>query len=254
MWYKKLGSTMVLRSDEPAETGSGVDGVELQDDSMQDAAPDTAQDTAQDAVDPWDFSAEEAEEADDAEGSPAPDTEDDAEPEAEYVLEFGKYYSGSDETTARITAIAKESGLDAKGFSKALQGITEYLVEQKEQVRSAGLEELKSAWKGDFDKNMKQVRGVLRGAFSGQELSADRKAALQSADVFKLVHYLASRGGEQSAAVGRSAPAMSPKQMADDMLNNPDNPLREALLNPSHAKHKYAAEKYNKLFGVRVFG
>lgn len=242
---------MVLRSDEPAETGSGVGGVDMAQDAAQDMAQDEAQDAGAEAADPWDFDAEEAE--DSAEATAQAEAQE-AEEAEEYVLEFGQHYTGSEQTTARITAIAKESGLDAKGFSKALQGITEYLVEQQAQVRASGLEDLKSAWKSDFDKNMKQVRGVLREAFAGQELSAERKAALQSADVFKLVHHLASRVGEQAAAVGRAAPVMSAKQQAEDMLNNPNNPLREALLNPSHAKHKYAAEQYNKLFGVRVFG
>lgn len=238
---------MVLRSDEPAETGSGVGGVDM----AQEEAQDSGQNAGAEAADPWDFNAEEAEDSAEAMAQAEAQEESAAD---EYVLEFGQHYNGSEQTTARITAIAKESGLDAKGFSKAMQGITEYLVEQQAQVRAAGLEDLKSAWKSDFDKNMKQVRGVLREAFAGQDLSDERKAALQSADVFKLVHHLASRVGEQAAAVGRAAPVMSAKQQADDMLNNPDNPLREALLNPSHAKHRYAAEQYNKLFGVRVFG
>lgn len=207
-------------------------------------------DAAAAEVSPWDFMADEPVEAD---AALAADEAQDAESEAEYVLEFGEHYTGCEETTARITAIAREAGLDAKGFSKALQGITEYLVVRQSQVRAAGLEELKSAWKGDFDRNMKQVRGVLREAFAGQELGAERMAALQSADVFKLVHRLASRLGEGKSAVGSTAPVLSPAQMADDMLNNPENPLRDALLNPAHRDHDAAAARYNKLVGMCIF-
>ena len=198
-------------------------------------------------VSPWEFMAEERVEDD---AAPASDAGAEAE---EYVLEFGEHYTGCEETTARITAIAKEAGLDAKGFSQALQGITEYLVEQQAAKRSADLEVLKDAWKGDFDKNMKQVRGVLREVFAGQELSAERMAALTSADVFKLVHRLSDRLGEGKSAVGSAAPVLSPQQMADDMLNNPENPLHSALLNPMDKGHEEAAARYNKLMGMTIF-
>lgn len=242
MWNNKLNKMLVLRFPEPTDVGGGDSG------GVEQVAADVSTDT--DAVDPFDFSAEEPEETGgDAEVKPEAAAAD----EAEYVLEFGEHYTGSEETTARITAIAKEAGLDAKGFSAAMQGITQMLVEQQAAARSAAVDELKGVWKGDFDKNMKQVRGVLRSAFAGQELSAERKAALQSADVFKLVHHLAGKLGESSAALGKAAPAMSAAQEAEDMLKNPNNPLRDALLNISDKNHKYAAERYNKLIGVKVF-
>lgn len=240
MWNNKLNKMLVLRFPEPTDVGGGDSG----------GVEQVAAEVSADAVDPFDFSAEEPEETG---GDAEVKQEAAAADEAEYVLEFGEHYTGSEETTARITAIAKEAGLDAKGFSTAMQGITQMLVEQQAAARSAAVDELKGVWKGDFDKNMKQVRGVLRSAFAGQELSAERKAALQSADVFKLVHHLAGKLGESSAALGKAAPAMSAAQEAEDMLENPNNPLRDALLNFSNKKHKYAVERYNKLVGVKVF-
>ena len=240
MWNNKLNKMLVLRFPEPTDVGGGDSG----------GVEQVAADVSTDAVDPFDFSADEPEETG---GDAEVKQEAAAADEAEYVLEFGEHYTGSEETTARITAIAKEAGLDAKGFSAAMQGITQMLVEQQAAARSAAVDELKGVWKGDFDKNMKQVRGVLRSAFAGQELSAERKAALKSADVFKLVHHLAGKLGESSAALGKAAPAMSAAQEAEDMLNNPNNPLRNALLNISDKKHKHAAERYNKLIGVKVY-
>lgn len=256
MWYNKLNRMTVLRYPEPADVGGGdAGGVE------PDAGGADATGGGESAADPWDFSADEAADADDAGGGePAADSgESGGEPAADaevYELELGEHYSGDEETTKAITAIAKESGVDAKGFSKALQGITQMLVERDAAKRAADLETLKGAWKGDFDKNMKQVRGVLRAEFGGEEMSRERMAALQSADVFRLVQRLASRvsGGEKGTALGKAAPAMSPAQEADDMLHNPANPLRDALFNPNHAQHKAAAERYNKLVGMQVFG
>lgn len=211
-------------------------------------AQDVAQDEAKAEYDPFDFNAEEPDEV--AQEVAQEGAEADAE---EYVLDLGKHYTGTEETTQRITAIAREAGLSAEGFSKAMQGITELLVERQSAQRAAGLEALKADWKGDFDKNMKQVRGVLREAFAGQELGAERCAALQNADVFRLVHRLASQVGEASAAIGKAAPAMSPKQEAEEMFRNPEHPLHDALLNPAHKQHRYAADKYNKLVGMNIF-
>lgn len=249
MWYKTLNRMMVLRAPEPADVGGGEAGGVEQLEPVQGEAEAAVEPQAETAeYNPFDFSAEEPEE----EEQEVPQAGAEAE-EAEYVLDLGKHYTGGDETTQRITAIAKEAGLDAAGFSRAIQGITEMLVEQQAAARAAGLEVLKDAWKGDFDKNMKQVRGVLRAAFAGEELSAERKALLQSADVFRLVHQLAKAGGERGSALGKAAPAMSAAQEAEDMFKNPDNPLHDALLNPAHKNHRYAADKYNKLVGMNIF-
>lgn len=249
-----MGMT-VLRYPEPADVGGGDAGGVESEAGAADADVGGGGEVA--AADPWDFNADESDAGGDAGGDAAEsDAGGESGAEAEvYALEFGEHYSGDEETTKAITAIAKESGVDAKGFSKALQGITQMLVERQAAKRSADLEALKDAWKGNFDKNMKQVRGVLRAEFGGEEMSRERMTALQSADVFRLVQRLASRvsGGEKGAALGKAAPAMSPAQEADDMLHNPANPLRAALLNPMDKGHAAAAARYNKLIGVNVF-
>ena len=200
-------------------------------------------------VNPFDFSAEPEAEAGDGEAG----AEEAAEAEADYVLDFGEAFGGTDEVRAMITARAKEAGISAEAGSRFIAGVCEQLRADALRQAQAGYKALEDEWKGDFGVRMQRCKGVLHGLLKEGVVRQEDMPGLMNEAVFRLVDSLGARLGERGAVGTREAAAASARTKYEEIMGNPKSAEFQILMNPSHPKYRETADYVNRLAGSRVF-
>lgn len=234
-----LPSEVVTPSDSSVTRGSETSPLGAEQAEAAEAEP----------VNPFDFSAEPEAEAEEGEAG-AKEAE---QAEADYVLDFGEAFGGTDEVRAMITARAKESGISAEAGSRFIAGVCEQLRQDALRQAQDGYKALEDEWKGDFGVRMQRCKSVLHGLLKEGVVKQEDMAGLMNQAVFRIVDSLGARLGERGAVGTREAAAANARTKYDEIMGNPKSAEFQILMNPSHPKYRETADYVNRLAGSRVF-
>jgi hypothetical protein len=222
----------------PVDAGSEVPGGEAQE------GADAGQ---QVQVNPFDFSEQPEEQAQDAKEANA------AQVEPVYELELGEAFGGSDDVRRMITFNAKEAGISAEAGSRFVTKVCEHLREESIRQAQEGYRALEDDWKGDFSVRVNRCKSTLHAMLNEGLVTQQDMPVLMNQAVFRVVDRLVGALGERSAEGARQAAAASAKAQYDAIMSDTKGETFKILMNPSHPKYRETAEYMNRLAGARIY-
>ncbi len=209
---------------------------------------------------PFDYSHEPVETNEPAD---APQTEGEAssdptQPEAapaDYALDLGEYWGGTDQLRGNINTRAQEAGITAEQGSRFVSSVIADMHAEEQARLAAGAQQLRADWGEQYNSNVKATQEFISRAAQGAGLSPQQVALLNSREGFLLMNSIRQGLGESRATSSSSTTPPNSRDQARDMLHNPNNPYHEALtnLNAPLEKRREAVQRYNELMGMTIF-
>ena len=234
---------MTMTNESPADAVAVEDTAAVVKDAAMDAAPEAQE--VEPEVNPFDFTAE-----------PEDDAEDDVQAEtadADYTLDFGEAFGGTDAVRSMITQHAREAGISVAAGSKFVAAVCKSLKADAIEQGNAAYKALEDTWGADFNRNMRSTKGVLHGLLKEGVIGEAEVAGLMSPAVFKLVHHLHGRMGEGASVGTKQAAKEDAATEYNRIMSDTKSHEFQVLMNPNHPEYKAVSERVNRLAGRRLF-
>lgn len=170
----------------------------------------------------------------------------------EYALSFDEASGLDDGLKSMLTDEAKGSGLDAGAASSFITSVLDKVNKAEEEAAAQSDAKLKEDWGRNYESNMKSAASFAHKVAQASGLSLEDLGPLQSPNGFRVLHALSSMFNESPVAGAGGGQSMqsNPAEEANRILSDPEHPLHEAILNPSHHRHKEAHATYDRLIGI----
>lgn len=167
---------------------------------------------------------------------------------ADYSIDFGANYKGTDAERNFLTSTAHKHNIPAEAASHFFQDTIDYYQAQIKQHNDTELAALQSLWGAEFDKRMGRAAEELDTFCRNLGISQEQAATYMSPEAFFLVDYFVSKLSE-SRAVGTNSASLPPTGEAafNALLSDPT--ISEVLSNPNHPRYNEVANKVNRAAG-----
>ncbi len=187
------------------------------------------------------------------EGTPAIEQQ---QASAEYTLDLGEHWGGTDGLRGNIITRAQEAGLTSEQGSRFVASVIADMHAEESARIEASNKQLRADWGEHYESNVSETQKFITRMAESAGLQSDQVSALHSSDGLVLMNAIRQQFSEgKTQGGGNASAALSAKDQMRAMLHDPSNPYYEGLtnLNAPIEKRREAVSRYNSLSGYNVY-